>query len=73
MERAVERANAVKAFKRVRQNKGSPGIDGMTVRELEPYLRTHWPALREGLLAGSYQPSAVRRQESRRAAAGCAR
>jgi len=63
MERAVERANALKAFKRVRQNKGSPGIDEMTVTELEPYLREHWPAIREALLAGSYQPSAVRRQE----------
>ena len=63
MERAVERANALKAFKRVRQNKGSPGIDGMTVRELEPYLREHWPAIREELLAGSYQPSAVRRHD----------
>ncbi len=63
MERAVERANAVKAFKRVRRNKGSPGIDEMTVTELEPYLREHWPAIREALLAGSYQPSAVRRQE----------
>ena len=62
MERAVARENAIPAFKRVRRNKGSPGIDGMTVEELEPYLREHWQAIREQLLAGSYQPSAVKRQ-----------
>jgi group II intron reverse transcriptase/maturase len=50
------------AFKRVRRNKGSPGIDGMTVEALEPYLRAHWTAIREQLLAGSYQPSAVRQR-----------
>jgi group II intron reverse transcriptase/maturase len=63
MEQAVARENAVQAFKRVRRNKGSPGLDGMTVDQLEPYLREHWPALREQLLRGSYQPSAVRRHE----------
>ena len=62
MERVVERANAVEAFKRVRRNKGSPGIDGRTVAELEPYLRENWGAIREQLLVGSYQPSAVKRQ-----------
>ena len=63
MEQAVVRANAVEAFKRVRRNKGSPGIDGMTVDQLEPYLREHWPTIREQLLMGSYQPTAVRRHE----------
>jgi len=62
MEQAVARENAVSAFKRVRQNKGSPGIDGMTVEELAPYLREYWPAIREALLAGTYQPSAVQRR-----------
>ena len=62
MERVVVRANAVEAFKRVRRNKGSPGVDGRTVAELEPYLRENWGAIREQLLAGSYQPSAVKRQ-----------
>ena len=46
----------------MRRNKGSAGMDGMTVRELEPYLTHHWPAIREQLLGGSYQPSAVKRQ-----------
>ena len=62
MEQAVARENAREAFKRVRRNKRSPGIDGMTVEELEPYLREHWTELREQLLAGSYQPSPVKRQ-----------
>ncbi len=62
MERVVARANAVAALKRVRRNKGSPGIDGMTVEELVPYLRAQWPAIREALLAGTYRPSAVKQQ-----------
>jgi len=61
MERVCERANLQAALKRVRKNKGSAGIDGMTVNELAEHLRTHWPALRERLLAGTYQPSPVRR------------
>jgi RNA-directed DNA polymerase len=63
MEQVVERANAKAALKRVRQNKGSPGIDGMTVEALPAYLVKHWEALREQLLAGTYQPRPVRRQE----------
>ena len=62
MEQVVARENALAAFKRVRSNKGSPGIDGMTVGELEAYLREHWNEIREQLLAGTYQPSAVKRQ-----------
>jgi RNA-directed DNA polymerase len=61
MERVVARENAVAALKRVRRNKGSPGIDGMTVVELTPYLRAQWPVLREALLAGTYRPSVVKR------------
>jgi len=63
MDRIVERSNLARALKRVRQNQGSAGIDGMTVDELAPYLRDHWPGLREALLAGTYQPSAVRRHQ----------
>lgn len=61
MEKACERRNLLVALKRVRQNAGSPGIDGMTVEELSGYLRVHWPRLREDLLAGAYQPQPVRR------------
>src|SRR3981081_392298 len=61
MERVCERPNLQAALKRVRQNAGSCGIDGMTVEELPGYLRVHWPRLREELLAGRYQPQPVRR------------
>lgn len=61
MERVVERGNLRRALQRVRQNQGSPGIDGMTVAEVAPYLRGHWRAIREALLTGSYQPQPVRR------------
>jgi RNA-directed DNA polymerase len=63
MERVVERENCLLALKRVRQNKGSPGIDGMRVEELSEYLRGNWERIRAELLAGSYQPLEVRRQE----------
>jgi RNA-directed DNA polymerase len=62
MERVVARENAKEALKRVRRNKGSPGIDGMRVEELEPYLHENWQAIREQLLAGTWRPSAVKRQ-----------
>jgi len=63
MERVCERANLQAALKRVKRNKGSAGIDGMTVDELPEYLKANWARLREELLAGTYQPLAVRRQE----------
>src|SRR5262245_25170597 len=62
LEAALERRNLFAALKRVRQNKGSPGIDGMTVEELPNWLRQNWPRVREQLLAGTYQPQPVRRQ-----------
>jgi group II intron reverse transcriptase/maturase len=60
MEEVVRRENLVKALKRVRQNKGSPGADGMSVDELPDYLREHWPRIREELFAGEYRPEAVK-------------
>jgi len=70
MERIVERSNLARALKRVRQNQGSAGIDGMTVGELGPYLRHHWSAIREQLLTGRYRPSAVRQHQIRKAGGG---
>ncbi len=61
MEMAVERQNCLAALKRVKANKGSPGIDGMTVGELPAYLKANWLRLREDLLAGRYRPQPVRR------------
>jgi group II intron reverse transcriptase/maturase len=63
MERVVERGNAKAALKRVRQNKGSPGVDGMTVDELPKYLVDNWETIRAQLLAGTYQPKPVREVE----------
>ena len=63
MEDVCERENCLQAFKRVKSNKGSAGIDGMTVEELPGYLKEHWPAIREQLLAGTYKPQPVRRVE----------
>lgn len=62
MELVCERQNLQAALKRVRRNKGSPGIDGMTVEELPDYLRAHWCSLREHLLSGVYRPSQVKQQ-----------
>jgi RNA-directed DNA polymerase len=63
MERVLSRPNLKAALKRVKSNRGSPGVDGMTVEELPAFLRSHWPRLREELLAGTYQPQAVRHQQ----------
>src|SRR5213594_3858728 len=63
MEEVCERENRRAALKRVRANQGSPGIDGMTVDELPAYLEQHWPAIREQLLSGTYEPKPVLRVE----------
>ncbi len=62
MERVVSRPNMLAAYKRVRENKGSPGIDGVTVEQLPEWSRENWERVRGELLAGTYQPSLVRRQ-----------
>ena len=63
MERVVARENMRTALKRVRQNKGGPGVDGMTVDELPSYLKEHWLRIREALMEGRYEPQAVLRRE----------
>ena len=52
-----------KALRQVRSNKGSAGVDGMTVDQLGDYLKQHWPVIREQLLNGTYEPKPVRRVE----------
>src|SRR6202451_3891078 len=63
MEAVCERENLKAALQRVKANKGSPGIDGMTVGGIKDYLKQHWPAIREQLLNGTYEPKPVRRVE----------
>jgi RNA-directed DNA polymerase len=63
MEEVCGRENCKQALARVKANKGSPGVDGMTVFELLGYLKQHWPAIREQLLSGTYKPQPVRRVE----------
>ena len=63
MERVVERGNRLAALRRVKQNGGSPGIDGMTVEEWPGSLCEHWRQIREARLAGTYRPQPVKRVE----------
>ena len=63
MEEIWERENRKQALQQGKANKGSPGIDGMTVEELPGYLEQHWPDIREQLLNGTYEPKPVRRVE----------
>ena len=63
LEAILDRRNMNKAYKRVKANKGAPGIDGMTIEEALPYLREHKDELIGRILRGKYTPSPVRRVE----------
>ncbi|MER9657954.1 group II intron reverse transcriptase/maturase [Mesorhizobium sp. M0152] len=63
METVCSRENLETAWKRVRSNKGGPGVDGMTTDDAKGYLREHWPSIRSRLLEGTYQPQPVKRVE----------
>jgi len=63
MDKVVSRENLLLAYRRVKHNHGAPGVDGMTVSELWGYCCQHWPAIRERLLGGTYEPSPVRKVE----------
>src|SRR5262252_3937911 len=63
MEEVCERENLKEALRQVKANKGSAGVDGMTVGGITDYLKQHWPAIREQLLNGTYEPKPVRRVE----------
>ncbi len=63
MEAVVERSNMLCAYERVVANEGAPGVDGLTVAELKPWLKVHWAKVRQALLAGEYMPAAVRKVE----------
>ena len=61
MEAVVERGNLMLAYQRVLENKGAAGVDQLAVSALKEHLKRHWPVIRARLLAGRYQPAAVRR------------
>lgn len=63
MEEVLRRENLMVAHRRVVQNGGAPGVDGMSVDKLMPYCRKHWPRIREELLSGDYHPQPIRRVE----------
>ena len=63
MEEICERSNLIGAMKRVVQNHGAPGVDGMSVEELPEYLKTEWLEVKARLLRGTYVPACVRRVE----------
>jgi RNA-directed DNA polymerase len=63
MEEVCERENLKEALRQVKGNKGSAGVDGITVSQLTDYLKQHWPVIREQLLSGTYEPKPVRRVE----------
>lgn len=60
MEKIVSGENMRRALKRVRSNRGAPGVDGMTVDALGSRLAEHWPRRREQLLAGNFRPRPVK-------------
>ena len=64
MEAVVERGNLMLAYQRVVANKGAAGVDQLAVYELKAHLKRHWPTIRTRLLAGEYQPQAVRRVDA---------
>ncbi len=70
METVVERENMIKAYKRVRNNKGAAGADGMSTDELKEHLQARWAGIKEELLAGRYKPQPVLRVEIPKAGGG---
>lgn len=63
MKQLLSRDNLLTALKRVEQNKGSHGVDGMSVKDLREHITLHWQEIRRSIENGTYQPSPVRRVE----------
>jgi len=63
LERVLSRENMQRAWKRVKANKGAPGVDNMSVEDFPEFARKNWDSIRESLLAGTYQPLPVKRVE----------
>ena len=67
---ALTRENLVRAWQRVRANAGSAGVDGLSVGQTAEHLKVHWPQVKEQLLAGTYRPRPVRREQIPKAGGG---
>jgi len=63
LERILDRSNIVRAWKRVKANKGAPGVDNMAVDQFAILARDKWPDIRQSLMAGTYHPLPVKRVE----------
>ncbi|MGC5326960.1 group II intron reverse transcriptase/maturase [Brevibacillus sp. SYSU BS000544] len=63
LEKVLSRENLMAALARVEKNKGSAGIDGVSTEQLRDYVRQHWVAIKDKIIAGTYKPSPVRRVE----------
>jgi RNA-directed DNA polymerase len=61
IEEILEPENLSEAWKRVKRNKGAPGIDGMTVEDFPAFAREHWPRIATAIREGNYRPAPVRR------------
>ena len=61
MEAVLSPANMKRAWRRVKSNRGAPGIDGLRIEDFPVYAREHWPAIRQALSEARYQPQPVRR------------
>jgi len=70
LERILSSANMEQAWKRVRANKGAPGVDSITIEQFPDHTRSHWQTIRESLKAGSYKPLPVKRVEIPKATGG---
>jgi len=62
LEQVLEPANLRAAWKRVRANRGAPGVDGMSIEEFPAFAREHWPDICDALESGTYDPSPVRQK-----------
>ncbi len=63
LERIPTRENMESAWKRVKANKGAPGVDSITIEQFPDHTRSHWSNIRASLATGTYQPKPVLRVE----------
>lgn len=63
LEHILSKTNLNRAWKRVKANKGTAGVDGMTIDDFPAYIATHWAEIRQQLMDGTYRPAPVLRVE----------